>query len=258
MAGDAQRRVTRSCRHCRAELGSADRFCVQCGHPVDAGGPTSSAHRRQMSVEQRCVLAIFILYVGVFAALTVGSMIGDAVYSPELGDWVFNLLMILGCVIALGLLPRGAWRASFAGKPSERWMLAGLVAGAVLVGISTVFVELVDRLMSDVPVYWNDYEYGDPLHLLVQAVLVAPLLEEWMDRGVLWTATRRVAGEWPTILVTASLFAFTHGLGSGFYLEIPHRFAMGLAFGFLRARSGSLTPGILAHFVNNALAVALG
>ncbi len=46
-----------------------------------------------------------------------------------------------------------------------------------------------------------------------------------------------------------------HGLGGGWVLEFPHRFVSGLIFGWLRLRSGSLLPGMLAHFLHNALSL---
>ena len=80
---------------------------------------------------------------------------------------------------------------------------------------------------------------------------------QWLCRGVLWEASRPVLSPLATIGLTAGLFAFLHmsnGLG---WLEIPHRFALGLILGWLRWRTGSLVPCFLAHFVNNSIAVAL-
>ena len=47
-----------------------------------------------------------------------------------------------------------------------------------------------------------------------------------------------------------------HGPGGG-TLGLPHRLVAGAVFGWLRLRSGSLVPGIAAHAVHNALALAL-
>lgn len=37
-------------------------------------------------------------------------------------------------------------------------------------------------------------------------------------------------------------------------LALPHRFAGGLALGWLRCKSGSLLPGVLAHALHNQAA----
>ena len=43
----------------------------------------------------------------------------------------------------------------------------------------------------------------------------------------------------------------------GYVLELPHRFVMGLLLGWLRARSNSLAPCVLAHFTHNLLAILI-
>ena len=88
------------------------------------------------------------------------------------------------------------------------------------------------------------------------AVLPA-LVEEWTDRGVLWLAIRPLVSERMTILATALVFAFMHGLDGSFLLGFPHRFVAGLLLGWLRARTGSLVPCILAHFLHNFLSLVL-
>jgi membrane protease YdiL (CAAX protease family) len=46
-----------------------------------------------------------------------------------------------------------------------------------------------------------------------------------------------------------------HALNGAGGLELPHRFVTGLILGWLRLSTGSLAPCVLAHFVNNALAL---
>jgi membrane protease YdiL (CAAX protease family) len=87
------------------------------------------------------------------------------------------------------------------------------------------------------------------------AVVLAPLGEEWLCRGVAWSAARRLAPPATTNLVTAIVFAFLHGL-AGYLLAVPHRLVAGLVFGWLRLRSRSLLPGVLAHALHNLVAVA--
>ncbi len=74
-------------------------------------------------------------------------------------------------------------------------------------------------------------------------------------RLLLWTACSRLTTTRRTIVATAMLFAFMHVPGWGL-LGIPHRAAAGVVLGILRARTGSLVPCTLAHFLNNAVAVA--
>lgn len=90
------------------------------------------------------------------------------------------------------------------------------------------------------------------------ALLVgAPLVEEWLDRGVLLCAREPLTSERGRVVVSAMLCAIAHGLNGGFLLELPHRFVGRVVLGLLRSRSGSLAPPIVAHVTWNGLALAL-
>jgi membrane protease YdiL (CAAX protease family) len=88
---------------------------------------------------------------------------------------------------------------------------------------------------------------GGLLGLVWLAVLVAaPVGEELMFRGFLfrgWAASRlRVPG---TIVLTSALWAGTHLQYD--WVTMGGIFGLGLLFGYLRARSGSSIPTIVAH-----------
>ncbi|HEX9522941.1 MAG TPA: type II CAAX endopeptidase family protein [Reyranella sp.] len=87
--------------------------------------------------------------------------------------------------------------------------------------------------------------------LLAMAVL-APLAEELVFRGLLygWLASR-----WGTVLawiVSSLAFAAAHVEPAHAVLVLP----LGLWFGWLRRRTDSLWPSLVAHMVNNGLAIA--
>ena len=86
--------------------------------------------------------------------------------------------------------------------------------------------------------------------LFVMAIL-APMVEEAVFRGLLYGW---LAGRWGTVaawIVSSILFAAAH-------VELAHVilvFPLGLWFGWLRRRTDSLWPSLVAHMVNNGLAV---
>jgi len=89
--------------------------------------------------------------------------------------------------------------------------------------------------------------------LLVMAVL-APLAEELVFRGLLYGW---LDGRWGATVawaVSSLLFAAAHAEPAHVVLVLP----LGLWFGFLRWRSGSLWPSLVAHIVNNGMAVVAG
>jgi CAAX amino terminal protease family. len=82
--------------------------------------------------------------------------------------------------------------------------------------------------------------------------LLAPLAEELAFRGMLYGW---LAGRWSNLaaFVLSSLaFALAHAELLHILLVLP----LGFWFGYLRWRTGSLVPTIVAHMINNTIAVA--
>jgi len=89
--------------------------------------------------------------------------------------------------------------------------------------------------------------------LFLQAVLIAPVVEEALFRGVFLQALLPRLGPAGSVLVSAGLFALLHPqLPTGFL----GLFALGAIFGVVFLLRGSLVPCILAHAINNGLILA--
>ncbi len=93
----------------------------------------------------------------------------------------------------------------------------------------------------------------DVSYLVLGIAIIAPLVEEVMFRGYLFSLLEKRAGTNPAIIVTAWLFAMFH---FSFVTFIPI-FFMGLWMGYLRKRSGSIVPSFIFHSANNLLAIAI-
>ena len=91
--------------------------------------------------------------------------------------------------------------------------------------------------------------------LSVFVIGVIPAIgEELIFRGLLQSLLQRLwRSPWVAISISAFIFAIFHGYINGF-LPI---FILGWLLGFLFAFSGSLWPGILFHFINNAAKVII-
>ena len=97
-----------------------------------------------------------------------------------------------------------------------------------------------------------------PLWLLVSVVVIfVPIYEEWIFRGVLWSALQEQAsgsaGVWLATLVTSGLFAVMH-LQYDFY-AMSTIFVLALILSFARYKSGSLWLPVLIHILNNGVAM---
>ena len=191
-------------------------------------------------------------FVGTLGTLLATYALYEAGFSDGLLTVASNLLFVGVGLAAVHFLGKGALRASFARQPDEHGILLGLLAIPLCLAVNLTYVALLGS--SDASV---ESTPDSPLFLILTIAVMPALIEEWLDRGVIWTACMRATTEGRTILLTAGLFALSHGLNGGVIYELPHRFIMGLILGWLRARTGSLLPGMLAHFGNNLVAVTL-
>ncbi len=86
------------------------------------------------------------------------------------------------------------------------------------------------------------------------AAILAGLIEEIVFRGILSRTLEGTAlGFWGGAAVASAIFAMLHlqyGIAGQFVV-----FALGLAFSWLRATSGSIWPGVVTHALNNAIAL---
>lgn len=133
--------------------------------------------------------------------------------------------------------------------------LAVLVSvGAI--GVSALWSLLLTALGAD---FGNqvivDAITGTPrIGLILAVVVVAPILEEILFRGWVLPRLMRRFGDVPGFVLTAVGFAALH-------LDAPQVappiLALAFALGWLRLRTGSVWPGILAHMLNNGIALAL-
>lgn len=92
--------------------------------------------------------------------------------------------------------------------------------------------------------------------------IFAPVVEELIFRGAvlrtLMERKRQSAEEepgtsksrWMAIFISALLFALIHINPA----QMPHAFLLGLLLGWMYARTGSILPGIMVHWVNNSVA----
>lgn len=256
--------MTVRCASCRAELGGDDRFCPHCGKPTRTHVAAVDRRRaRERSSSGRAAIAIGIGF-GVATIVPLLSLLGVSIADPEAGEGeletiavtlqtVANLLGIGGILLCLG--PGGLAETFPPLARRSAWAAAPLVAGIAL-SVSIAWVWLLRAAVA--PSDESPESKAMSGAMILFAIAIAPVLEELLCRGALWAAVRRITGPKQTILVTSAVFALLHALNGGFFLELPHRFVVGLFLGWLRLRGNSVWPTVLAHALHNAGAVAIG
>ena len=168
-----------------------------------------------------------------------------------------EMLAVLGAFFAIGFLavvvavaPLGRAAIPALGLRPANWKYCvfgalGTVALSVLVsqfGLQPEGMKQVFEIVRDLKQL--------ALSLLLLAVL-APLVEELVFRGLLYGW---LAGRWGRNvgwIVSSIAFAAAHTEPAHIILVFP----LGLLFGWLRQRTDSLLPSLVAHIANNGLAL---
>lgn len=88
---------------------------------------------------------------------------------------------------------------------------------------------------------------------LILAVIIAPVVEETLFRGVIYGSSRTYFGKWTAAAISAALFSALHLQLYGFF----PRFILGLVLAYLYERNRSLFPSMIFHALNNAIAMTL-
>lgn len=158
-------------------------------------------------------------------------------------------------VPGLALLVAGV----LAAWPGWLWAAAGLVAGGLLKLAGDLALVLEAHIAGAAPLGNNPLalapqDFRGPLPIaavVVAAVVVAPLGEEFFFRGLIY-GWLRGRWRWPAAAGVASVvFALAHG---NWGLLLPLALA-GFGLCWLYERSRSLWPPVLAHATLNAVAV---
>ena len=120
-----------------------------------------------------------------------------------------------------------------------------IVAGMIFINLCSEFIGLPD-IMQDTFRAMSRNVFG-----IISIAIMAPLVEELLFRGAIQGHLLR-KGMKPVyaILIASAVFGIVHMNP----IQIPFAFAIGMIFGWLYYRTGSVVPGIIGHFINNSIA----
>lgn len=133
----------------------------------------------------------------------------------------------------------------------------GLVI-ALTVSLATVaaafLTEPVGKILPEMPAFLEEalksITNGPLWASLLSVSIFAPLFEEWLCRGLVLRGLLKKMNPTGAICVSAAFFAILH---MNPWQAIP-AFVLGLLFGYVYYRTGSLKLTMLMHCVNNTLA----
>ncbi|MDQ6646565.1 MAG: CPBP family intramembrane metalloprotease [Pseudomonadota bacterium] len=136
-------------------------------------------------------------------------------------------------------------------------VLAGLAA-PVLGGLLTQWFAQGHPVTQDIQQLGGRTPLGLRIPLVLLVISVGPVVEELLFRGVLLSALLQRWRAVPSVLISSLLFALAHLSGLQFeWFALPQLILLALLLAWLRLRSGSIWPAVVAHGTNNLLAVAV-
>lgn len=230
------------------------------------------------------LLAVIYIVVLFFAAQLLASIL-ISVYpvaqhwsSEQANSWLNHSVaaQFVYVLLAEGLTLGGvyAWlaryRSSFAAlglvRPRFRDAGYGLLAVVPYYGLYVVLLTVAAKFSNINVNQQQDVGFSSahgtvPLLLtFISLVILPPLIEEILMRGLLYGSLRKVMKAVWAALITSAIFASAHlpeGSGGGpLWVAAIDTFVLSLVLCYLREKTGSLWPGITLHAIKNGIAFA--
>jgi len=248
------------------------------------GGPSSIWQRRIAALLE--IIGVFVggTLVAKFAARgmdlgpsTIRGLTSDVQPDFVRLSWTVGANLLLRYAVVLGLAFLVGWwhrrrsvaayGVTTAGSPLRTLLGIGVLLFAVGGLLPRLLVVLKDYLpLGRGPQHWELLQdpgsVGFWLYMAVSSYGLVPILEELFARGYVQTRLAEDFGPPAAILMTALFFALSHTqyfiasvLGVGMLTAI---FFGAILTGYVRHRTGSLLPGIVAHALGNVPVRGLG
>jgi membrane protease YdiL (CAAX protease family) len=208
----------------------------------------------------------FSLFAIMLTQLVAQHVLGKERFHEGSTVWlVFGSLSLHGSILLgtwLHLRLRGAaWSGVFGFTKAPLWraIALGLLAILLFMPVCTAYFEVLARAgihlepQTAVEEFSKAETQAGRVYLAVFAVLLAPLAEEVLFRGIIYSAVRDLGFPRTAFWISAVLFALIH-MSVQIFLPI---LTLGLIFAWLYEKTGNLLSSITAHSAFNALNVVL-
>lgn len=217
-------------------------------------------------------------FVALFGGIVLAAVAGLLVDLPAfaLGVKISSSHTPPGLAIAdtfvqdLAFVAAAVWCARLGGRRVSAWMFGLRPPGAGWRRAAGMVCLLVAVFLG-ASVLWAAIFHPSPEKLLEQlgtsesaallilsaglTCVVAPMCEEFLFRGYMFTALRSWRGTLPAAIITGLLFGGVHA-GSAPVLDLAPLAFLGFGLCLLYRYSGSLYPCMFAHALNNSIAFA--
>ena len=173
-----------------------------------------------------------------------------------------NLLFLTG-IVSLFIIPvymllvkkdaakYGEQVVSVARKPLTVFLCIAASVGTALAG--TLMMKLLGVFRPEIGFeeYANIFDNAAPLVMAVVTLILTPLCDELLFRGLLFKRISRAYGFWPAALISSLFYGITFGdLSQGFY-----GFVMGLVYALAFQKTGKVWIPVVMHMASSTFIV---
>jgi membrane protease YdiL (CAAX protease family) len=135
-----------------------------------------------------------------------------------------------------------------------------ILMSVIALGLIGDWLIILGGAAFEISVHWTEWfvpqlvwgSQAESLKIAIEVVVLAPIFEELIFRGIVFSTLRTKFGFTASMIGSATVFALAHGYGPIAFLAV---FWSGLLWAWLYERTGSVIPGMCAHAVNNGLVV---
>jgi len=241
-----------------------ERAAASQATPRGRGGPSALPTWSPWTAPLALVLGLMLAALGGLLidipALLFGVHVGSGRLPPGLqiaDTFVQDVGFVAAAVLIAGWGGRQAraWQFGLRATPWRRAVVGVLALYAAFVAFSAVWAVALNVHAKEKVLDQLGANRNAALLLGAAALttVVAPICEEFLFRGFIFTALRNWSGPWVAAVLTGVLFGAVHAQSAPVALLVPLG-ALGFGLCILYWRTGSLYPCIAAHCINNSLA----
>jgi membrane protease YdiL (CAAX protease family) len=219
----------------------------------------------------------YLLYIvpSVIATMTVVSVVASSgsdsidevinnLQNSPLANLFVEILTAVIVVVGIILLTRsgqGNWKNIGLSKPQPKHLLYVPVAFIAYLAIDNLIKHLFGNYINfnqEIDTGYNAAIQGaDLVYAFLVIVVVAPLMEEFLFRGYIYSRFKEYLSILPSVLLVSLLFGYDHlhsGKGGSIALAAStETFIASIVLVALREKTGNIWAGVVLHLTNNLI-----
>jgi membrane protease YdiL (CAAX protease family) len=224
--------------------------------------PASLSTTRAILIVVNYFLGFNIIYpiIGVILTQLSGNTIDDI--APGILNGIVVFTIVTTVWLAWPLFKHENIHSSTKNVDLKKILITYIMMYVSVLVISVVLTYVAQSDQSQNQVLIIEAMKINPTFVILSAVIMAPLVEEIVFRGVLYRKLRNVNRYGIAIAVSAISFGLMHVLQSILeqnFIDLPFvvvYIVLGLFFTKIYEETGKLSNAIILHFINNAVGIA--